>query len=1030
MYSLLSTALRRMAAGAAFAFLALLTQVSFADEADAIDFNRDIRPLLSDRCYACHGPDENHREGGVRFDIAESALSEADSGMKPIVPGKPEESELLARILSEDESMVMPPADSNKSLNAEEIEKLRLWIEQGAKFEGHWSFNVPEKTDPPQVEIPGWNDTEIDRFLAARLQREKLTPNEPADKHTLIRRVTFTLTGLPPTQEEVETFLADESPEAYEKLVDRLLASPHYGEHMGRYWLDAARYADTHGLHLDNYREMWMYRDWVINAFNQNKPYDVFLTEQLAGDLLPNPSWEQMVASGFNRCNVTTNEGGSIAAEVKMRNVNDRVVTTGTVFMGLTMECTRCHDHKYDPLQMKDFYAMYGFFNSIDGNAMDGNNKAHPPTIYAKDAVDRIAELEHNIQQKREEIKTTLAKIEYEDPGAGVDNPEIDPEEIVWIEDSTPGKAEVSGDYNWVAAPEPVFSGEKSAKRTATGNQQVYFVNTDQPITVYDGDTLFAYVYLDPKNPPKEVMFQWNDGDWDQRAYWGEDRIAYGTNGKTKHRIGDLPEPGKWARLEVPISKVGLGKGAKINGWAFTQFDGTVYWDKAGMVTKYGKEPKFRSLAAWTAFAEKSPGSLATASNVVTKILEKPADQRSEAELKQLRNYFLEFVCQDTREIFGHLYGEIKAMTDEIAKIRQTAPTTLVYKEAANPVPSHILNRGEYDQVGEEVARNVPEFLPPMTDEMPRNRLGLAMWLVDPSHPLTARVAVNRLWQHVYGIGLVKTSEDFGSQGSVPSHPKLLDNLAVEFRESGWDIKKIMKRMVMTAAYRQSSTVTPELAKKDPENRLLARGPRHRLDAEMLRDQALALSGLLVDKIGGPSVKPPQPDGLWKSVGYSGSNTVNFVADEGDDKIHRRTLYTFIKRTALAPQLSTFDAPNRESCTVRRERTNTPLQALLLMNDPQYMEAAVAMARRAMDEGGSDPVAKVEFLSSLAMLNPDNQVQRKELEALYFDGLTYFQKNPEAASKLVSEGETPAELAAWAVVCNAILNLDEVVSQR
>lgn len=369
-------------------------------------------------------------------------------------------------------------------------------------------------------------------------------------------------------------------------------------------------------------------------------------------------------------------------------------------------------------------------------------------------------------------------------------------------------------------------------------------------------------------------------------------------------------------------------------------------------------------------------------------------------------------------------------MSDKQNEIRNSAPTTLVYIEADKPVPSHILNRGEYDQLGEEVARDVPGFLPPMTEEMPKDRLGLAMWLTDASHPLTARVAVNRLWQHVFGVGLVKTSEDFGSQGSVPSHPKLLDNLAVEFRENGWDMKKLMKRMVMSTAYQQSSAVTPELVKKDPENRLLARGPRHRLDAEMLRDQALALSGLLVDKQGGPSVKPPQPDGLWKAVGYSGSNTVNFKADEGDEKVHRRTLYTFIKRTALAPQMSTFDAPNRESCTVRRERTNTPLQALLLLNDPQYVEAAVAMARRAMDEGGADPISKVDFLTSLCLMNPGNEVQKKELESLYFDSLTYFQQHPEAAAKLVGQSEVPAELAAWAMVCNAILNLDEVISQR
>ncbi|MFA8018311.1 PSD1 and planctomycete cytochrome C domain-containing protein [Bremerella cremea] len=1021
---------RWMAFSVCLVTLAGSAQMANAEGTDEIDFNRDIRPLLSDRCYACHGPDENHRAGGIRFDQAESAYGEADSGEIAIVPGKPDESELIARIISHDESIQMPPSDSNKKLSLEEIEILRRWIAQGAKYQSHWSFEVPHKSDPPQTTVAGWGQTEIDRFLAARLEKEKLIPSAEADKRTLIRRVTFTLTGMPATIEEVDAFLADESPDAYEKVVDRLLASPKYGEHMARHWLDAARFADTHGLHLDNFREMWMYRDWVIQALNENKPYDVFLTEQLAGDLLPNPSWEQKVASGFNRCNVTTNEGGSITEEVKMRNVNDRVVTTGTVFMGLTMDCTRCHDHKYDPLKQKDFYAMYAFFNSIDGSPMDGNVKDHAPSIYSKEAVEQIASFDQQIKAKKEETQATLAKIDYQDPGPGVDNPEVKAEEIVWIDDAPPEGGAVSGNYNWVAAPEPVFSGEKSAKRTSTGNDQVFFTGAKAPLTIFKGDVMFGYVYLDPKNPPREIMFQWNDGDWDQRAYWGEDLIPYGKNGSTKHRLGDLPEAGKWVRLEIPIDKVKLKEGAKINGWAFTQFDGTVYWDKAGVVTKYGKSPQFKSMVAWSEYAAKNLDTVIPENKQVTEILKKPADQRNEEDGKKLQRYFLEFVCADTQETFDKLRADLKSLTDQRSSVVKDSPTTLIYKEAAKPVKAFILERGEYDQIGEEVTREVPSFLPPMTEEMPRDRLGLAMWLLAPNHPLTARVAVNRYWQHVFGTGLVKTSEDFGSQGSVPSHPQLLDNLAVEFRENGWDIKRLMKRMVMTAAYRQSSDISPEMAKRDPENRLLARGPRFRLDAESLRDQALAVSGLLVDTVGGPSVKPPQPDGLWKAVGYSGSNTVQFKADEGHEKIHRRTLYTFIKRTALAPQLSTFDAPNRESCTVRRERTNTPLQALLLLNDPQYVEAAVALAGRTMDTGGADPVSKIDYLISLCLLDPENQVLRKELESLYFDSLTYFQDNPEAASKLVGKDENPAELAAWAIVCNTILNLDEVVTLR
>lgn len=1010
--------------------LGIVSRTAVAEDPLGIDFSDQIRPILSDRCFACHGPDEQHRAAGLRLDLAESVLGKAESGNLAIVPGKPAESELVRRIKSHDEFEQMPPPDSNKKLKAEEIALIEQWVREGAPYEEHWAFRSPQKSEPPKVNFPDWNERPIDRFLGARLKAEGLVASPAADKRTLIRRVTFDLTGLPPSREEVEQFLEDDSPDAYEKVVDRLLASPRYGEHMARFWLDAARYGDTHGLHLDNYREMWLYRDWVVGAFNSNKPYDQFIVEQLAGDLLPNPSWEQRVATGFNRCNVTTSEGGSIAAEVKMRNVVDRVVTTGTVFMGLTMDCTRCHDHKYDPLTMTDFYSMYAFFNSIDGNPLDGNKKDHAPVVYTEKAEEELAHLEGTLKETRELLKAELAKIEYQDPGLETEEPESKPEEVVWLDDAIPGQANSTDNWQWVTAPEPVFSGEKSAKRSATGNQQHYFNNSDQPLTVFEGDIFFGYVYLDPANLPKEIMFQWNDGNWDHRAYWGENLIEYGQEGKSRIRFGDLPEAGKWVRLEVSAAKVGLAPGTKVNGWAFTQFDGTVYWDKAGVVTRHGKPRHFHSLQNWMEFAQKSSAPTTPENKAIDTILKKSADKRNAAEQKQLREYFLEFVCVDTRAIFDPLHETLAKAEARRKEIHDTTPTTLVFNEKATPEKAHILNRGEYDQVGEEVTRAVPSFLPPLTEEMPKNRLGLALWMIDPSHPLTARVAVNRLWQQVFGTGLVKTSEDFGAQGSVPSHPKLLDNLAVEFRESGWDIKQLMKRLVMTAAYRQDSKLTPALVAKDPENRLLARGPRYRLDAEMLRDQALFLSGLLVEKMGGPSVKPPQPEGLWEAVGYTRSNTANFEADEGPDKVHRRSLYTFIKRTAPPPRMSTFDAPSREACTVRRERTNTPMQALLLLNDPQYLEAAIALAKRAIAEGGSDPKSRIEYLIALCHLNPENKTQREELEKLYFDSLSHFQTQPEAAAKLVGKSETPEEWAAWTIVANTILNLDALVTKN
>ncbi|MEX1040891.1 MAG: PSD1 and planctomycete cytochrome C domain-containing protein [Pirellulaceae bacterium] len=1020
--------------------LILFAMATTALAQEEIDFQRHIRPILADRCFACHGPDQEHRSGGFRLDQRESALGEADSGEHPIVEGNPDTSELLRRIVTTDTSEIMPPPETNKVVTPEEAELLRRWIAEGAKWEEHWSFAAPVKTDPPEIEQAAWARDDLDRFIAARLEEAKLEPSSEARKETLIRRVTFDLTGLPPTPQEVQEFLADNSENAYEKLVDRLLESPHYGEHMARFWLDAARYGDTHGLHLDNYREMWLYRDWVVRAFNNNMPYDQFTVEQLAGDLLPNPTWDQKVATGFNRCHVTTSEGGSIAEEVYVRNVVDRVVTTGTVFMGLTMDCTRCHDHKYDPLTAGDFYSMFAFFNNIDGNPLDENRHDPAPIIYTEETEIELAELTKKVNETNAQINQRLDEVEYEDPGVDADSQSDQPQEVVWIEDELPGKVNLdgSGEWQWVTEPEPVFSGKRSHKRTSEGQSQHFFTKSDQALTLYEGDVLFTYVYLDPENPPQEIMLQWNDGSWDHRGYWGANKIEFGTDGTpSRHHLGDLPEAGKWHRLEIPIETVSLKAEAKLNGWAFTQFDGTVYWDKAGVVTREGKPRLYHSLEKWLADVQGNKSPTVPEDKGINEILAKETDKRSEDEQKKLRRYFLERVHIGTREEFAALHQVRDDANKQQEKLKDETPTTLVFRETKELKDSHILIRGEYDQKGEKVERAVPGFLPPLPEDAPVNRLGLALWMVSPEHPLTARVAVNRLWYQLFGVGLVKTLEDFGSQGEMPSHPELLDNLAIEFREQGWDTKKMLKRLVMSATYRQSSKLTPELVSRDPENRLLARGPRYRLDAEMLRDQALSLSGLLSTKLGGPSVKPPQPDGLWFAVGYSGSDTVRFKADEGKDKVHRRTLYTFIKRTAPPPQMVTFDAPSRESCIVRRDRTNTPLQALLLLNDPQYVEAAKAMARRVIDEGGSTDDSRLEYLMRLALPGQYNEAMVTELASLLEDNVEHYTNQPEAIKPLLTIGaEVPpeeamtAQWAAWTIVCNTILNLDVVVTKQ
>lgn len=1023
--------------------LALVWFVAPASGDDPISFSRQIRGILSDRCFQCHGPDEAHREGGLRLDVHEAALAETDSGVHAIVPGDIDASELIARITTEDPDLRMPPEDSGKTISAAEIDLLRQWIAQGAEWGQHWAFEPvvrPETAPADQNAIPP-----IDQFVQARLQRDNIAPAAEADKVTLLRRASLDLTGLPPTPAEVDEFVASESPDAYEQAVDRLLQSPRYGEHMARYWLDVARYGDTHGLHLDNFREMWAYRDWVVDAFNSNKPYDVFITEQLAGDLLPDPTQDQLIATGFNRCNVTTSEGGSIAEEVHVRNVVDRVVTTGTAFMALTMDCTRCHDHKFDPLTMNDFYSFYAFFNSIDGKPLDGNKKDHAPVIkvLTENQQQQIADLEQQRDATSAKMDELLSKANYTEP----DQPEVrvldEPQDYVWIEDAIPVGATPSNKaWKFAGDSQPVFSGKLSNELVASGLQQNVFENATTPLTVGEGDILFCHVHVDPKNPPKEIMLQFNSGGWDHRAYWGENLIPWGKdNTPSKFYAGPLPKAGEWVRLEVKAEDVGLAPGAKINGWACTQHDGRAFWDHGGIRGTSNRSPWYDSFDTW--LTEATSAAPAGFPDQLKKILGKPETERTDQDTAQLKDHFLRTAWTGLKEPLAPLRSQLTQTTQKIDAIRNQAGTTLVYREKTEPKPAYMLTRGEYDQKGDEVQRGVPAVLPSLPESSPTNRLGLAHWLTSEQHPLTSRVTVNRLWQQFFGIGLVKTSEDFGSQGEPPSHPMLLDWLSAELMnphqpgaQHNWDVKHLVKQIVMSATYRQSAVIRPELQERDPENRLLGRGPRFRLDAETLRDQALFVSGLLHEKLGGPSVKPPQPKGLWNAVGYTDSNTANFMADKGHESVHRRTLYTFIKRTSPPPQMSTFDGPSRESCVVRRERSNSPMQALLLMNDPQYVECARALAERTLTEASSADDKRAEFVlrQCLQRMPTPSEIQGLVQDAQAF--LNEYTANPEAAKALIQVGEVPpaaeldaAQLAAWTMVCNLALNLDEVLNK-
>jgi hypothetical protein len=1008
----------------------------------SLDFDRDIRPILSENCFACHGPDAKARKADLRLDRKDDVFRDR-GGYAIIVPGDPEASELIQRIQSDDPLEKMPPPKARKQLKPDQIGKLTRWVAGGAPWKEHWAYVAPERPKLPEVRDGSWPTSPIDRFILARLEAEGLPPAPEADKPTLIRRVTLDLTGLPPTPAEVDAFLADHSPEAYERLVDRLLNSPRYGEHMARFWLDAARYGDTHGLHLDNYREIWPYRDWVIRAFNRNEPFDQFIVEQVAGDLLPNPTLDQLIATGFERCHVSTNEGGSIEEEVYVRNVVDRVETTGTVFLGLTIGCARCHDHKFDPITQRDFYQLFAFFNSIDGSPMDGNAAKYPPIVQVPTpeqsaARDRLCA---EIDVLKKKIEEEVAKVPYDDSVDVQLGEYVERSDFVWIDDALPPGAKPEGgpDHPWTFTTKPdhpVLSGEKSVYRQADGLSQWVFTEAQPPLKVGPGDVLFAHVFLDPLNPPREIMLQWYSGNWEHRAYWGQNAIDWGQDGTpSRHHVGPLPTTGKWVRIAIEAEKVGLKPGSTITGWAFTQHGGAVHWDKAGIETFTPQEGQlYETLTAWVRAQRAAKGT--GLPKELQEIIKRDRSERDDAQKKQLRDYFLAHGYAKTRSLLEPLFDELAKLEKQAKELEDQIPTTYVFKERKEPKPAYVLERGEYDRRKDQVERRTPGFLPPLPEDAPRDRLGLARWLVAPNNPLTARVTVNRLWQQVFGTGIVKTAEDFGVQGEPPSHPELLDWLAVTFRDDGWDVKAFLKRLVMSSTYRQSSRATPEKLAKDPANRLLSRGPRFRLDAETLRDQALAVSGLLIEKLGGPSFKPWQPPGLWEAVGYTASNTAKFVPDTGRDKVHRRSLYIFWKRTSAPPQMTTFDAPSRESCFVRRERTNTPLQALLLMNEPQYVEASRALGERGLREGGSTVEDRLTFLFRLVTARRPDEQELGELTSTYQTLIHRYQSDPEAAQQLINVGETkpdpqlnPSELAAWTMIGNLLLNLDEVITK-
>ncbi|MBX3745003.1 MAG: PSD1 domain-containing protein [Verrucomicrobiae bacterium] len=1012
---------------------------------DTVQFNRDIRPILSDNCFACHGFDPNTRKSRLRLDTPEGAFGTGRSGEVAIRPGDPQGSEVWLRIATDNPNDIMPPPDSHKSLTAEQRELVRRWIEQGARYQQHWAFESPSATPPP-ADLTATHP--IDRFIVADLRTRNLSLQPEADRPTLLRRLSFDLIGLPPTPAEVEAFLADTAPGAYERVVDRLLNSPHYGEQMARHWLDVARYADTHGLHLDNERSIWPYRDWVVNAFNRNLPFDQFTIEQLAGDLLPDPTLDQLVATGFNRNNVTTSEGGSIDAEFIFRYAVDRAATTAQAWMGLTAGCAVCHDHKFDPISAREFYSLYAFFHSSADPAMDGNIRLTKPFLRLKSPEDeaRLAEYDELIAAARSRVAAALETIAYTDPATLDPAPPALDVENVWADDAIPEGWKISASPgappNFITASDsPVrpFRGDRALRRQDTGRAQDVIEAGPAPLEIPADARLFAHVYLDPNDLPQAIMLQYRTGEWKHRAIWGDyDAIDWGAANTTERvHQGPLPEAGIWVRLEVDASTLGLHRGDRVNGFALTQQGGTVYWDYIGVAGRIdpATDPT-RSFLVWTRqFEGKAPRDLPE--NVRAIFKDTPADQRTEEQQRTLLHHFLSRVSADARPTFEPLLAAVADTRKKRETFEESLPATLVWSDLEDPRESFVMERGAYDRPAEKVEPGVPAFLPPLAPAGSRpTRLDLARWLVRDDHPLTARVTVNRFWQQFFGAGLVRTPDDFGSQGELPSHPELLDWLAVHFPQSGWDVKALVRLFVTSDAYRQSSRVTPELLQRDPENRWLARGPRFRLDAEQLRDNALFVSGLLVPDMGGPGVKPYQPPNIWEPVGFVGSNTREYRQDTGP-ALYRRSLYTFFKRTAPPPFMAAFDAPNREQSCSGRERSNTPLQALQLMNDVQHFEAARALAERMLVEGGSTPSDRLAFAYRVVLARPPAPEELEIVQHALTTHLHRYSLDPETASRVIHAGESQPrpdlpvhELAAYTLTANLLLNLDETLTRN
>jgi hypothetical protein len=1044
----------KLAGNLALVCLLLNSAASFGQDDrgnSQIGFNDQIRPILSEYCFACHGPDSASRKADLRLDSRQSAL---DAGA--VEPGKPDESELIARIFSDDPDEIMPPPSTGKILKAGEKRLLRQWIEAGAQWEAHWAFIRPTRPDVPKSqdnnELAG---NKIDAFVRRKLNDIGLKPNQRTDRYTLARRAALDLTGLPPTQKMLNTFVRDSQARAFERYVDLLLKSKHAGEHRARFWLDAARYGDTHGMHVDNYREMWPYRDWVVNAFNSNMPFDQFVVEQIAGDMLPDATLDQQIATGFNRCNITTSEGGAIPAELEVRYMVDRVETTATVFLGMTAGCAVCHDHKYDPLSQREFYQLGAFFNNSTAQVMDGNQKDTPPVITLPN--DEFKDEWKVLNQRRAELQRQL------ESGQSGSNQDA---ETWWSQRTKDTDHPLSSDDLLLSLPLTedtigdltLTESTKWAEKHPAGRRGVRFDNksqfqtkldklrTDEPLTI-------SFWLRTPDQLLSTTIFNNTVQTKDKKtAGW---KITSNTQGGLTFELHDgkgnkihgrLPGeealiPRAWQHVCVRYSGGQSNSSVTIlvNGRQGVLRNSTEFLAdavelpetplKIASTIPSGGLSDIRIFRRW--MSDDEVQLLASEFELKSLLATGPKWDSLKTKQRQLVTTFHSAVIHE-----GHRSGlrELETIQKRRDYIYSRSTTTLVMQERTTKPRAWVLQRGEYDQRLEEVGAAVPAVLPHLPDGVSANRLALGRWLVDPAHPLTARVMVNRLWQSVFGVGLVRTSEDFGVMGERPSHPELLDWLAVEFVESGWDINHILKLIVTSSTYQQSGAATQRKLDVDRDNRYLARGARVRLDAEVLRDQALAVSGMLVRRMGGPTVKPYQPAGLWKVVAITGSNTRIFEKDSGE-ALYRRSLYTFWKRTAPPPTMAAFNAPTREQCTVRRERTNTPIQALVLLNSPQFVEAARRLAESAIRE--TDDVEKrAQWMFQRTLSRPATDDDIDDMLSIARELGSIFKQNPKSAGELIRTGDSPPtegldeiEVAAWTMVANTLMNRDDFISK-